>query len=94
MNIDRRMVSLFFEIKRSSPESIRESLMISAPDIGFTLVKVHSISSDDRLRNLIERFLELAGDEWIRRIKPLKKSVAANFMQKQKIGEHILNRPR
>lgn len=91
MYIDRRMVSLFFEIKRSSPQSIRKSLMISAPDIGHTLVKVHSLSNDNRLKNLIERFLELAGDEWMRRIKPLNKSASANFLYKKKISEHILN---
>ena len=91
MYIDRRMVSLFFEIKRSSPQSIRQKLMISAPDIGYTLVKVHSLSDDNRLKNLIERFLELAGDEWMRKIKPLHKSISANFIHKRKIGEQILN---
>lgn len=91
MIIDRKMVSLFFEIKRSLPRSIRENLKISAQDVGFKLVKIHSLSSDNRLKNLIERFLQLAGDEWMGRIKPLKKSIAANYLYKKKIGEHILN---
>jgi len=91
MYIDRKMVSLFFEIKRSLPEATRESLKISAPDIGHNLVKIHSSSDDNRLKNLIERFLELAGDEWVRRIKPLKKSVAKRFNYKKKIGEQIIN---
>jgi len=91
MHIDRKMVSLFFEIKRSLPEKNRDELKISAPGIGHNLVKIHSSSNDNRLKNLIERFLELAGDEWMRRIKPLKKSDAKSFIQKRRISEQITN---
>ena len=91
MHIDRKMVSLFFEIKRSLPEAIRKNLMISSPNIGQMLVKIHSLSSDNRLKNLIERFLELAGDGWVARIEPLNESAAKNFSHKQKISEQIIN---
>ena len=90
MYIDRKMVSLFFEIKRSLPENIRESVKISAQDVCQRLVKIHSLSNDNRLKNLIERFLELAGDDWMTRIEPLNKSIAKSFSYKQKISEQII----
>jgi len=34
MNIDRPMVTLFFEIKRNLPFESRDAMKLSAPDIG------------------------------------------------------------
>ena len=92
MHIDRKMVSLFFEIKRSLPKPIRDNLKISAPDIGQKLVKIHSVLDDNRLKNLIERFLVLADDSWLNLIKPLSQAAAKDFEHKKKVSEQIIKR--
>jgi len=91
MQIDRNMVSLFFEIKRSLPSDERNSLKISSPTIGQQLVKIHYSTGDNRLKDLIERFLEFAGEDWTRRIRPLRKSITKDYAYKRKVGEQIIN---
>ena len=90
MHINRKMVSLFFEIKRSLPETIRVNLKISSPDVGQHMVKIHSLSNDNRVKNLIERFLVLADHRWLNFIEPLSESVSADFEIKKKVGEQII----
>lgn len=73
MNIDRPMVTLFFEIKRNLPFESRDAMKLSAPDIGERLLDIHRASGNPSLRSLIERFFMRAGDDWMNRINPPKK---------------------
>jgi len=75
MNIDRPMVNLFFEIKRTLPSESRDTIKLSAPDIGERLLDIHQASSGDRyLQALIERFFVRAGEDWSERIAEFSKS--------------------
>ena len=65
MNIDRKMVSLFFQIKRQMPHELREDMKIASHDIGDRLVTIYKASDGDRtMRMLIEQFMLRAGPEW------------------------------
>ena len=64
MNIDRQMVSLFFEIKRNMPYEQRDGMKIASHDIGERLVGIYQESDDRTIRVLIEKFMLRAGPEW------------------------------
>ncbi len=68
MNIDRKMVSLFFEIKRNMPYEQREDMKIAANDLGAKLVGIHQESQNESLNMLIEQFMERAGPEWAKKL--------------------------
>lgn len=69
LNIDRKMVNLFFEIKRNMPLDTRGDMRIASPDIGHQLLKLHQQSEDTNLRRLIEKFMQHAGSEWINKLE-------------------------
>jgi len=73
MNIDRPMVSLFFEIKRNMPFEQRDDMKISAPDVGERLVSIYRHSNNEALRQLIENFMSRAGTDWSKQLSPSKK---------------------
>ncbi len=73
-NIDRAMVSLFFEIKRNMPSEQREQMKISSPLIGQQLISIYQQSNNEALRFLIEKFMDRAGDDWRSRLSPTRKS--------------------
>ncbi len=74
LNIDRAMVSLFFEIKRNMPYEQREEMKISSPTIGTSLVKLYRSSSNQALKRLIRDFMQHAGDDWLAKIAKPKKA--------------------
>ncbi len=73
MNIDRPMVSLFFEIKRNMPFDERNDMKISAPDVGERLVSIYRGSNNQALRELIENFMSRAGSDWRNQLEPKKR---------------------
>jgi len=75
MNIDRPMVTLFFEIKRNLPFESRDAMKLSAPDIGERLLDIHHASGNKSLKSLIEKFFSRAGEDWIKRVAPPKKTL-------------------
>lgn len=79
-NIDRTMMSLFFEIKRNMPLDQREKMKISSPLVGHQLVSVYRKSNDTALKHLIEKFMDGAGGEWTKR---LVKSNKTNYLFKR-----------
>ena len=91
MYINRQMLRLFFEIKRSIPLSLRTKLKISEPNIGNKLVILHTHTNDNRLKNYIERFLELADGEWINQITPVNDHSSEIYIQKKHICDKFLN---
>ena len=74
MNIDRPMVSLFFEIKRNMPTPDREEMRIAAPDVGDRLVEIYQSSSNSALKELIETFMDHAGSDWTKQLGKKQKS--------------------
>ena len=68
MNIDRPMVSLFFEIKRNMPFDEREDMKIASPDVGERLITIYQGSQNKALKELIENFMDRAGSDWSRRL--------------------------
>lgn len=74
LNIDRAMVSLFFEIKRNMPFEQREEMKISSPTIGTSLVEVYQNSSNKALKRLIRDFMQKAGEDWLAKIATPKKT--------------------
>lgn len=64
MNIDRKMVSLFFEIKRNMPYEQREDMKIASHDIGERLIGIYQESDDRTMKTLIEQFMLRAGPKW------------------------------
>lgn len=64
MNIDRKMVSLFFEIKRNMPYEQREDMKIASHDLGERLVGIYQESDSSTMRMLIEQFMLRAGPKW------------------------------
>lgn len=74
LNIDRAMVSLFFEIKRNMPFEQREEMKISSPTVGASLVKLYRNSSNKALKRLIRDFMRHAGDDWLAKIVKPKKA--------------------
>jgi len=72
-NIDRPMVSLFFEIKRNMPYDQREHMKISSPNIGQQLISIYRKSGSAPLKQLIEDFMERAGDDWTDKLSPSNK---------------------
>lgn len=73
-NIDRQMVTLFFEIKRNLPFDARNDLKISSPAIGTQLVAIYQSSNDKPLRRLIEKFMQRAGDTWVSKLSEPQKN--------------------
>lgn len=73
-NIDRAMVTLFFEIKRNMPFEARDELKISSPVIGTQLISIYQKSNDKPLRRLIEEFMQRAGDTWVSKLSQPRKS--------------------
>jgi hypothetical protein len=75
-NIDRAMVSLFFEIKRNMPFEARDDMKISSPIIGRELIAIYHASNDKSLKRLIEDFMRRAGGSWLATLnKPQKSSL-------------------
>ena len=72
-NIDREMVSLFFEIKRNMPFEQRDPMKISSPLIGHQLINVYRQSNNNALKQLIEKFMDSAGGDWTRRLSKSNK---------------------
>lgn len=73
LNIDRQMVGIFFEIKRSLPFEERDAMKIAAPGMGKKLVDIYKKSNSKRLKKLIEKFMHRAGDDWAKKLKtPLR----------------------
>lgn len=72
-NIDRAMVSLFFEIKRNMPLDQREGMKISSPNIAQQLIGIYEESSNNALKQLIHDFMVRAGDSWAKKLRPIKK---------------------
>ena len=64
MNIDRKMVTLFFEIKRNMPFEQREDMKIASHDLGDRLVGIYQESDNRTMRMLIEQFMMRAGPKW------------------------------
>jgi len=92
MKINRQMLSLFFEIKRSVSVENREKLQLSAPNIGNKLVILHTNTQNLRLKDLIERFFALAEDaQWANKIIPLDAEAHAQYEKKKEISERLLN---
>ena len=92
MKINRQMLSLFFEIKRSVSIENREQLQLSAPNIGNKLVILHSSTQNARLKDLIERFFELAEDaQWANKIIPLDAEAHAQYEKKKQVCEKLFN---
>jgi hypothetical protein len=79
MNIDRPMVSLFFEIKRNLPYATRADMKIAAPDVGERLLGIYQSSDDEPLKALIESFLERAGGDWSKRMVASQKPKLAFY---------------
>lgn len=72
MHVDRYMVNLFFEIRRNLLSDQRRDIRISSPDLGDTIVALYNKTEDEKIRLLIELFLERAGEEWINRVRAPK----------------------
>jgi len=85
MNIDRQMVTLFFQIKRNLPFEARDDLKISSPAMGTELVSIYQTSNDKPLRLLIEEFMQRAGDPWTSKLNKPQKS------KPQQARESIIN---
>jgi len=73
-NIDRAMVSLFFEIKRNMPFEQRKDMKISSPTIGQQLISIYQQSNDTSLKQLIEDFMQRAGDGWASKLSSPKRN--------------------
>lgn len=87
-NIDRAMVTLFFEIKRNMPFDAREDMKISSPVIGKQLISIYHHSNNKPLKQLIEDFMLRAGDAWVSQLgKPRKSKLT-------KVSESIITRIR
>jgi hypothetical protein len=76
-NIDRAMVTLFFEIKRNMPFESRDNLKISSPVIGTQLISIYQNSNDKSLQRLIEEFMQRAGETWVNKLSKPQKSKPA-----------------
>jgi hypothetical protein len=73
LNIDRQMVGIFFEIKRSLPFEERDGMKIAAPGIGKQLISIYQESNSKNQKQLIEKFMHLAGNAWAKKLKtPLR----------------------
>lgn len=72
-NIDRPMANIFFEIKRNLPHEARDGMKIAAPDVGDRLIDIYQASNNPALRDLIEKFFDRAGSDWLTRLKPPKR---------------------
>jgi len=79
MNIDRPMVSLFFEIKRNMPQDKRDEMKISAPDIGKRLISIYRKTNNQSLKQLIETFMTRAGADWAKQLEKNKKKQKLMF---------------
>ncbi len=90
MQMNRTMQCLFFEIKRSLPAPHRGLLKMSEPAIGNKLVILHSNIADPRIKDLIERLLEQAGQNWTQKIKPLDFNTQACYSHKKKLCNKLL----
>ncbi len=64
MNIDRPLVNLFFQIKRTMPLESRENMKISSPDIKQNLILAYKNSDDETLKSMIEDFLTRTSNDW------------------------------
>ena len=80
LNIDRPMVSLFFEIKRNMPFEYRDDIKLAAPDIGEQLISIYEDSKNDTLKELIEAFMDRAGTQWSSKLQ--RGSVSTNLIQR------------
>ena len=65
MNIDRDMVNLFFEIKRSIPREKQIEMRISNPRIGEIITSIYCKTNDENIKLLTRIFLQRAGDDWL-----------------------------
>lgn len=72
--LDRAMVTLFFEIKRNMPYAQRERMKISSPNIGQQLIAIYEESRSHSLKRLIRDFMERAGSDWAKKLRPEKKN--------------------
>lgn len=75
MQINRKMVTLFFEIKRNMPYEHREKMKIASPDLAQQLTVIYKKSKRHSLKESIEKFMSLAGDEYLDKLKAPKKPV-------------------
>jgi hypothetical protein len=87
-NINRAMVTLFFEIKRNMPFEARDDMKISSPVIGKQLISIYQQSNNKPLRRLIEDFMQRAGAAWESQLSTPRKSKLT------KVGESIITRVR
>ena len=91
MKINRQMLSVFFEIKRSLSVQNREKLQLSAPNIGNKLVILHTNTNNPRLKDLIERFFELSQDkQWANKIIPLDAKTHSHYKKKKQFCDKLL----
>ncbi len=63
MKFNRRMVSLFFHIKRRVPLKNRHKTLISEPQLEKKLIKIYKESDDKTLRAMIKTFLKHADSD-------------------------------
>ena len=91
MKINRQMISVFFEIKRSLSVDNRGKLQLSAPNIGNKLVILHANTNNPRLKDLIERLFELSEDtQWSNKIIPLDAKSHAHYQKKKQFCDKVM----
>lgn len=71
MNIDRKMVNLFFEVRNNVPIEIRQGMKLSSPTLESDLVAVFNIIDNDKVKADIAEFFKRSGTagSWLTQIK-------------------------
>lgn len=77
MNIDRKMVKLFFHIRKNVPTEIRRGMKLSSPTLESDLVAIFSIIDDNKVKAAITEFFKRSGAarSWRTQIRNPKKQV-------------------
>jgi hypothetical protein len=84
MNIDRYMVTLFFEIRRNIPAQQQSEMKISDPEIGKVMSKLYRQTDDSEIKLLTKIFLERAGENWLKEADKSARSAAKPGAKKVK----------
>jgi len=80
MKLDRYMVNLFFEIKRSLPLEQQRNMLVSSPDIGEIMTDLYQTTPNENIKLLTGIFLERAGENWIKKANSSK--LGSSFLKK------------
>ena len=60
MKMNRKLINLFFKIKKKAPEKYQGRLKLTDSNIIQNLIFIHAKTEDSHQKYLIEKFLELS----------------------------------